>query len=170
RGEPVSAAAHVAPRGHGILPIFLHRLARDFYPLNAGAGGGGGVISESHARDLEIPSLERRNEGNPILQRLPHRPPLNPHHNHGILKRETVHDILQSQDTRRVDLVPADGAAGHESAVSGVSMAHKVCDEIPEVRFAGADGGEAGVERGGGVADRGLEVGFKGGGEGVEKG
>ncbi len=39
-------------------------------------------------------------------------------------------------------------------------MSHEVTDEIAEIRFLGADGGETGVEWGEGVADGFLELGF----------
>ena len=62
------------------------------------------------------------------------------------------------ENARGVNLVSADRAAGHESAVGGVMVAHEVTDEVAEVGFAGADGGEAGVEWGEGVADGGFEM------------
>lgn len=40
-------------------------------------------------------------------------------------------------------------------------MAHEVADEVAKVGLAGADGSEAGVEGGVGVADGGFEVAFQ---------
>lgn len=113
---------------------------------------------------MGIAALERRNERDAVLQSLADGLAFNTDHDDRVFKGKAIHDVFEAKDPGRVDLVAADGAAGHEGAVGGVGVTHEVADEVAEVGFAGADGGEAGVERGEGVTDWFLELGFEIGG------
>jgi hypothetical protein len=64
-----------------------------------------------------------------------------------------VDNILQSEDTWRVNHIGSDCTSGNHRAISIVIVAHQVCNEIAHVRFLAPDSAKPAVEWYSSIAD-----------------
>ena len=157
----VFAAAHVASRGEGVELLLLEWRLLDFHPADAGTRGRAAGVLELDVGDLRVAAFEGGHEGDGVFERGEDGLAGDFDDDDGVFEGEAVEDVFEEEGAGGVDLVAADGAAGHQGAVGVVEMAHEVADEVPQVGFLGANGRETAVERHGGVSDRLLELVFQ---------